>query len=372
MANAFDDAVTDNNTAENTENNAVSVDKDKEELDGDLGLDEDLDPNDLKELNFSKLRQKTKEYKQQKIELETQVSDLQNKVKAYETGEALPEVVNELSNRVQELEKFEQLHSLKTSPAYVEAYTKPIEAITKELQRYAKDYNIPDDIIMNALEAENVAELNQTLANHFDAVGASEVKNLLSQYKDINTRAKKAEGEPVKALASLQSSYKEIQEQQKVERRAKITSSAKNAWNSAYNSIVHEGKASELIFKDNDTEHNEQIAKPIVQSAAKEFGKIVKLAADLGMEELPDEFANALAKMTLLAHASATSIQTRDELLKELNTLKQTVNRTNTLLRPSVGGNISNASPSQGVNRGSGYKSPSEAAAGLIQGIINK
>ena len=81
-----------------------------------------------------------------------------------------------MQGRISELERYEELVSLKTSPQYKEKFLRHLTDIKEKLAVIAKDYDIPEEIMSQAMSLQSRADLNRFLSSHFDEVGALEVK----------------------------------------------------------------------------------------------------------------------------------------------------------------------------------------------------
>lgn len=318
--------------------------------------------------NFKKLRNIVKEAKQQRAEIEAKLKETEKKLNLYETGEILPEALQEKEQRINELERYEKLLSLKTSPHYQEKYIRPLTQIQDRLGEIAKDYAIPVEVMQQALSIENRAELNRFLSSHFDDVGALEVKQLVDQAKALQTEAKQAEAEPQTALQKIM----EEAEAARVARRKQdlqvMSQVSKDAWVDSLLEIRNEGDAVELIHKEGDTEYNQTFVDPIIKAAAQEYGKLVTLLAHNGLEKLPKDLAQALARMCQLAHASGVALHTRNEAVRRAEELETNVKRTTNYLRPQIGsanGHGNAPLPKQPA-------SPREAAEQLLNKVMSK
>lgn len=319
-----------------------------------------------KELNFKQLRIAKKELSKTLKEKETELEAIRAKVTKYESGEELPEAIKPLQQRVQELEKYEKLHSLKTSPAYKEAFIKPIEEINSKITAIAADYGIPKNVMEQAVSIKNRAELNRFLSDHFDDVGALEVKQLITRAQEIKTSAQRAEEEPVRVLQEIELQYKNMQEQRRAHNNSVLAATSKDAWTEAHSEIQKEGKALELIFDPANQEHNKQFVEPIVTKAATEYAKIVKLLAQNGLETMPKDLAKAISKMVLLAHSSAVAMETRAAAEREAAELRQNTTRRTNYLRPNT---IGSGAPNNSRGEQKPPANPQEAASRVLESV---
>lgn len=331
-----------------------------------LGDDsEEPTPDQIK--NFKNLRTKVRSITEELTQKDTELQEIRSKLEKYETGEEYPESVQHLNNRVQELSRYEKLVNLKTSPEYQDKFIKPIEEKTSKLKELGKDYGLPEEVISKAVSLENKAELNRFLSSHFDQVGALEAKTLISEVQGLQSQAKEAEAAPENSLERLVQEARAIRETKKIEAREIIHSTLHNAWEGALVDIKKEGRFKELIMKEGDPEYNKKWVEPLQTKAAQEYAKLSKaLVEESGLEKLPDNVAKALAKMTMLAIASATANAQRDAAIKALTDLEKSTNRRANFERPPIGTN--SAAPRSRVAESSGGSTSSNQEMVTPQG----
>lgn len=324
-----------------------------------------------KEENFKLLRKKLGETTSELKAKDKVTKELEERVKKYETGAELPDVLKQKDAEIERLSRFEKLVSLKTSPAYKEAYIKPLEAAKESLKKIAEDYAIPEAVLEEAETFTNVKDLNQFLLNHFDEVGVRDVKDIISKIQTIKSSATEAEKEPLDALAELEKSYEQVETQRKIQATSRIIETSKDAWVDSLLHIKREGKIQELIHKDNDPEYNKTIVEPILQQASSEYGRLVRMLVDGGMEKLPKDVAFALARLVHLAHVSAISIEERRKGREELEEIKETAERTTRYTRPALGSSMGGAGGGAEIEAPR-PKSPREAAQAILSKVIRK
>jgi hypothetical protein len=136
----------------------------------------------------------------------------------------------------------------------------------------------------------------------------------------------------------------------------------------------------EIVFKPNDAEHNELFVKPILTKAAQEYGKMITMLAEAGLETLTPELSNALSKMTVLAHASSVAGHSRQAAESALSTAQKTVNDILRLRNPGIGGTSGQGSgqvqapiaPNKVDARGNGHSTASTSSAIIKQVLGNR
>lgn len=287
--------------------------------------------------NFKKLRTKLRETLKTKKETETKLQTLESELGKFQNGEAVAPILQEKETRIAELERYEQIHNLKNSKAYRENFVQPLNEVTGKLSEIALDYGIPKDVINKALNMGNEAQLNQFLSQHFDTVGAVEVKSLINTARTINAQAQEAEKEPARMLAELNQQHAIIENERQTRRKETIVHQAKSSWTDTLISMRNEGKFPELTLRTGDEKHN-KLVTPIIAKASTEYGKLVRKLTDAGVEQLPPEVASYLARMTLISHAAAIAINTRNSALDKLSEVTENVKRHTSHIRPSIGG----------------------------------
>lgn len=290
------------------------------------------------EENYKLLRKTYKEIKKEKLELENKAKTLNDELEKFKTGQALPEVLQKQEEKIQKLSKYQKLYDLESSEEYQEAFIKPLSDVQEKLKNIAASYNLPEGTIEKAIETNNVRDLNQFISEYFDPTGGLEFKALIDKAKGIKTQAFEAKKEPGKALEALQAEGKRAAEVRDAQRKSVIAATARDTWTEALLEIRQQGKAQELIYKDNDPEHNDTYVTPILSQAAKEYGRVVRELADLGAKELPKELGKAIANYVLLAHASVTALETRTRAVSDLENIQRNVERESHYVRPPIGG----------------------------------
>jgi len=287
--------------------------------------------------NIKNLRGLVKKFKDAATEKEAAYLATQAELEKYKTGEVLPQEIVQRESRIAELEKYEKIVSLRTSPEYQNTFVKPLTQIKERLGAIAQDYHLPPEVINQAVNIQNEAELNRFLSNHFDGVGALEVKTLINNAKGIQADAFAAEQQPAQALAQLMQEQEAAITAKRMQNKQAMADISRSTWGEALANIKKEGKAHELIYKEGDPEHNQKFVDPVVGAAAGEYGKLVSMLAEHGLEQLPKDLAYALSRMTLLAHASAVAIGTRDAAMQRMDELNGALTRKTSYVRPSIG-----------------------------------
>jgi len=311
-----------------------------------------------KEINFKKVRKEFHETKKTLKEREEELKATKEKLQKYESGEDFPEIIKEKDRKIAELSKYEKAVALKTSDAYKEKYVKPIQAAKAKLKTIAEDYGLPPEKLGEVLNIKSARELNSFLSEHFDPVGAIEVKQLIGAIKETETQAQEAEKEPEEALKSIEQEYSELKQAERAKDVENIIKKSKGAWVKSVNQIRQEGKIKEFIPSDVDDDWNDKVVAPISEKAGQEYGKLMRVLAESGAKDIPEDAQFAIARMVQIAIASSFALQDRDRAEAEAAEIRANAARTHGYIRPRVGGgNSSGQSPSS-----RGPSNPNEAA----------
>jgi hypothetical protein len=324
--------------------------------------------------NYLKLRTKAKEATKTVKELAAQKAEIEERLKKYETGEIVPEILQEKENKIAELSKYEKLHNLKASDEYREKFVEPLNRNIDKLKRIFTDYGVaPEELdaaINHTLSIDNKAQLNAFLSENFpDALGAAEVRDIILDTKTVQQQAKEAEQEPTRVYEQLQQESQMLKQAREQQRMDKITETAKESWVESLLDIRTEGKITELIRKENDPVFNQKFVDPILQHSATEYGRLVTELAKNGLTEMTKDLAKGLAHMVLRATAQGLAFEARDVALQQLEEVQSSATRVNQLFRPQVGGGVPSSRPAPQPAQA---MTPKMAAEELVNNILLK
>lgn len=266
---------------------------------------------------------------------------LERKVKDYEEGKLVPEVLAKTDAELNRLRSLEKIHSLKTSTEYQEKIVKPLNTKAQRAKELAAEYSIPaeqtDAFLREALNIKEEPKLNRFIMEHFDELAGREFKDLVTGIKGVNAQAKDMEAEPARHLEQMQQEQASLRAVQEGKRRELIKNTSRDAWVKTQNKIRAEGRIQELIMREGDTKHNEEVAGPLLTQAAKDYGFIVKRLADLGVSELPEDLASMLAEMASYTQASATAIWSRNNAVDRAEKVVENNKAMAGYARPAIG-----------------------------------
>lgn len=288
--------------------------------------------------NISNLR-KAKEKLEKELEdarkaLETKESELTK----YQTGEILPEVLFEKEQRIQELEKYEAIHGLKNSKAFRQKYIEPINETKAKLVELGKEYSVSEEVMERAIGITDRRELNRFISNNFDDLDGIEVKKMVNDIQGLMRGAREAELDSKNVLKELEETQSALEREAYQKRVNQISTTAKKAWTKNLLDIRKEGKFYEYIPKEEDPEYNEKYVTPITKMASTEYGKVVARLGELGLKDLPEDLADALAQMVLRGVASENAAHTRHAAITEAEAILESTKRRSSYARPAIGG----------------------------------
>lgn len=315
--------------------------------------------------SFRGIRKKLTHTENTLKEKETLIENLTRQV---EESKKSTEEVQRLKDRIDQLEKYETIVSLKTSPQYVEKYVKPIEETKGKLQTLAKEYEIPAKILEDATRITSKRELNQYLGRYFDELGASEARGLIESLRSQQLQAQQAEEQPKQTLEQINNEIAQRTQAEEAQRGQKIATSAQEGYVEALQELQNEGKYPELVIRDGDEKHN-SYSKPIINNAAAEYGKFVKLLHMVGGKDLPKEAAKIIAKRFLLAESALVMAESRAQMYDQTQNLLNSVKKNARFNRPAVGGTVSATSAPVAPSR---PQSPEQAADVLLNNVLRK
>lgn len=314
----------------------------------DASVDEEISLPPEAELNpkaedFKKVREALKTHKKTAKELLQVKTELETKVKGYETGEILTEETLKLKKRVEELEPLEQLRDLKTSEAYKTRFIEPMKALEDKILESAKDYGVPPQLMEQAANLTSKKDLNAFLLEHFDGVEAIRLGETIGSLQRLRGELRAAEAQPKTALEKIHQEHLQLVQEKENRRKAQISETSKTSWASAL--LDRRGKMAEITPRENDPEFNSTWVKPLTDKAAQEYGSLISHLGQQGIEKLDPEFGKGLASMALRAIAYDAAAARADALERELSEYQANIERSNAALRPGIRSSGANGGP---------------------------
>ena len=283
------------------------------------------------------LRDKYKLTKKERNELFANLEEARTKLKAYDDGTAVPEVMQGLRERVNQLETYEKLYNFEASPVYREKFTKPMRAEQEKLDSLAEAHGIELEKLNQAFDAPNEAERNKLLSSLFsDPLSAIEAKGIMQRMNQLKGEAQAARADVEGSLARMMEDADRIEAEARTKAVEGIKYNSKSAWSKALNLLREDKRFTDIHYQEGNTEHNEKVMRPIVTKSSQEFGRMLTGLMNHGLRELPEDLAVALANMNLLAHQSAAATIERDALRIRNAELEAKLQKTNRVNFPGV------------------------------------
>lgn len=318
--------------------------------------------------SFKGLRKKAENLENTVKEKDTLLGQVTEELERYKKGEVLQDRAKELEAEVERLREYEHTVTLKTSPLHQKEYVEPIIAIKEEIASIAQEWEIPVDVIEEAISLDSKKKKHEYLCQYMDPATALETRELLDKYEDKLTKAKLAEEAPARTLSELkekQALQSRVEEETRVNT---IHSSAKNGWTKAFNKVQAERKFPELILDENS--ENYEYSRNVVNRSSEEFGKFVNMLTLLGAKDLPEEAAEIMALRFLTSEASLSATETRNAMYKEYKKVVDTTRENAIYDRPPSSGGMRSYPTSNGE-----AKKPTtlqEGVDNLLQSVLRK
>lgn len=267
-----------------------------------------------------------------------ELEQVRQELSKYQTGEAVPDVIQELNQKLDEAEKYRKIVDLKSSREYQSSFVKPMREMYSSLMEYAKEYGLDQQTVNQLVNTENSAQINQILSRKVDPIGGIEVKKLVMDMHALKRKANEAEADPANSLERLVTEAANAREDAHRVSTDNLISASKQAWTDVSARIHSDGVFVEMITRDDDPDFNEKWAKPLQKHASTEYGKMIKMLAEHGLTNPPKELLQTLSWYAQLAAVAPTLAKTRNELLAEIDNREKSVKRNSQFIRPKLGG----------------------------------
>lgn len=313
------------------------------------------------------LRKKSTELQKTVTERDTLIQSLNDRVQKFEKGEEISEPVQQKLQRIEQLEHFERVHSLKTSREYIEEYEQPFEQSKVQAATLAEKYKVDVEVLDEALEISDERERNKYLKQQFgDDVAVIEVKAALQNVEATHARMIEAEKKPVESLRTAREQLQAREAQLEVRRLDGLKNTSRAGWIQAESELTTSGKYPELKITGDPA--NDKISKEILNRAAQEYGKTVRLLAANGTRELPADVAAILAKRFLMSEAAAVMAESRAQHFQRAEEVLESTKRKNGYLRPPIGVSNHGAPAGAAPTR---TQTPEEAADKVLAQVLS-
>lgn len=306
--------------------------------DYDPEVDDLIDSKQATAVNFGNLRKKAKTANKKVKELETRIQTeyepLKVKLSEYESGMAIPEILQEKDQRIAELEPFQKLYDLKSTSAYQEEFVKPMDLQQEALKVHASAHGVQDGLLQAAYSAENDREQNRILSAAYagDTVAVLEAKNILNSMKGIQMKASAAEADAKNSLSEFQAKSTELKIKQTQKRYDEAIVVSKDAWGESLRDLEQDDRFPEIKFREGDSEYNDMVKK-FRMRAGQEFGKMV---SDISQNGITKPVAIAIAKSNTLSHFAGYLANQNKVQAARIAELENALKESNTFGRPGV------------------------------------
>lgn len=287
--------------------------------------------------NYKKLKNKHKETRTRLRELETEAQKLKTDLDEYDKGVRVPEVVQSLESRVNELSKYEKLHNLLESPEYKDNITTPFVNLQEKFFQAAENAGISDETMDEVLASGDKAYIAQFIRKNFDEDTAYQLRQGLKEMDALSEKAIEARKEPERIYQQLKEQSEAAEAIRITETVNRIKDNSRVGFNKALQKIQEEKRFMELVPNPEDNDFNERFVKPLTMDAARSYGRFVNEFAKLGIKELPPEVAEALARTVQLAHVAGSLVESRNAALKGARELAENTRRSTSYERPAIG-----------------------------------
>lgn len=315
-----------------------------------------------KEDNIKGLRNALKTEREKIDTLETELKQTKDKLEHVGDVEELRGQLEEARKEVEQLKKYESLVGLKQSKEYKERYIDGVDNLVKQAQEIAKDYEVPNEVLQQLVSTGNRRDMNRLLAEHFDTIGAGDIRPVILDIQKLLIEKKKVENDPSKAEKDLLEAAKTKEKKEQELARRDLESVVQSGW--ADIATLYSGKDSavEPLKEVSGNESHNKTRTEIMQRAAKDYGQVMGILVKHGLRKLPEETAKAFAARFQLAEVTGHLMAQNETLLEQNKELRTKLGKYSNYTRPLSSGNS--------VQRGSSGDSPKDIPAKDIAATV--
>lgn len=310
----------------------------EEQEEGEEELDEEEEGSqatDNKTENIKNLRTSNKE-------LKSRVTQLEAELKNRPDANGLQKTVQELRDRVKQLEPYELVFGLHNNPQFKAQFIDGANNLVTEMNDIAKDYGLEAEVVDEILATSNRKDLDEIISENFPSdESRREMKTLKKKYDGLLSQRRKAEQAPESALQDF---YKQEQETEAVKNSKRDThfkQVATSAWSQALSQnsqLPEEQRIGELMEVPGMKDHNNKVVRPTLQAAndlvsvgLQHIEKMIR-----GQNLIDDKFATWFAGVCQQATAAQMIHNTRQGLYQEYQKLQNQHKEGRKFSRPSV------------------------------------
>lgn len=291
-----------------------------------------------KEENLKGLRNALSAERDRSKSLETELEETKRKLESVDDVDQLKAELAASKERIGELEKYEKLVGVKQSKEYREKYVDGIQSLLDEVSEIAKDYEVPNSVLKQAVAQSSRRQLNELLGEHFDAVAVGDVRPIILKIQKLLQEKKSIDDGPIEAEEQLLKAGEEKEKIAQEKARKSIQNTVQDEW--ANSLVLYTGEDSGVdILKEvpGDNEHNKTRAE-LINKAATEYGGALSKLVTRGLRELPADVAQEFASRFQLAEVAKHLLAERAALQERLDDLEDKFKKQKAYNRPMSAG----------------------------------
>lgn len=351
---------------------------DKEKFEPEPDEDERKEEEDVdldKETNIKNLRQVAGRFKGEVKTLSARITELEAELSSKPADAAMQKQVDELRNRVQQLEPYEIVFALHENPAFKEKFIDGPNKLRGEMLQIIKDYDVEEEVLDHILYAKNRKELDSILEDSFSSLSAQhDLKSLRQRYQGLMSERAEAEKKPREALERYNTDKATFDAEKNRRRDLHLQTVMQSGWEEAIEKaadVATEKKIYELMEVPGKKDHNEKVVRPTLAQAQNilqdGLGYIEKLARTGGVPS--KAFVSWFATICQQAAATQMVNSVRWGMHEQLQELKKQVTKRNGYENPSISSPSRNAPVrTEGDQK---KKSGRERAAQIFQEVVS-
>lgn len=292
-----------------------------------------------KEDNIVGLRNALKTEREKIAELELQLKERDEKLQQTGNVEELNKKLQEATQRIGELEKYEKLLGLKQSKEFKAKYIDGVDNLLNQLKVIAKDYGVGAEVLKTAIATGNRRDLNQLLAKSFDSVAVNDVRPIVLEIQRLLIEKKAAETDPEKVEAELIKSAELNEKKEQELSRTRMQSTVQSGWADILTLYSSDDSGTEVLREIPGNEEHNGRRTQIIKKAATEYGNILGILAKDGLRNISEDTAKALAARFQLAEIAGYLIAENTQQKEELTKIRSENKKLRGYSRPLANGN---------------------------------
>lgn len=289
--------------------------------------------------SFKEVRQQLSSTRGRLTVLETQLAEQKAENERLLSLQEKATKVEELEQRVKELEPYEQIVDIHNNPNFHNKYIRGAQQLTEQAKQLAKEYKADPAIIDQALGIKNRADLSSFLDQHIkNRYGVDEIRPYILNLQALDAERLQLEKSPAEAREVLSSMHRENEERRVGEVTKQIKDRGDNAWNQI-TSYYSKGENAIDLLKDKpaDAEHT-TLRNEVLGRANVEYQKVLGALVGLGTKEIPVAIAQTLSARYVLAELAGEINAKNKVLAQQVKDLKKQLQDADSHSRPAFNG----------------------------------